>query len=67
MEGHRWFDLVRTGRALDVMNHHFAAYNIKLNASSPVVTIDSHNLVFPIPISEINTVGKTLLPQNTDY
>jgi hypothetical protein len=67
MEGHRYFDLVRTGRAIAVMNNHFTKYAIKLNASSPVVQIDAHNLLFPIPISEINTVGTTLLPQNTGY
>jgi len=67
MEGHRWFDLVRTGRAIEVMNNHFTKYAIKLNASSPVVQIDAHNLLFPIPISEINTVGLVLLPQNFGY
>jgi hypothetical protein len=67
MEGHRWFDLVRTGRAIEVMNNHFTKYAIRLNATSPIVQIDSHNLVFPIPISEINTVGLAVLPQNFGY
>ena len=67
MESQRWFDLVRTGRAIDVMNNHFKNYSIKLNASSPIVQIDTHNLLFPIPISEINTVGSSLLPQNPGY
>lgn len=67
MEGHRWFDLVRTGRAIEVMNNHFTKYAIKLNSTSPIVQIDTHNLLFPIPIGEINTVGLTLLPQNPGY
>ena len=67
MEGHRWFDLVRTGRAITVMNNHFTKYNIKLNATSPVVQIDAHHLLFPIPLNEINTAGSALLPQNPGY
>jgi hypothetical protein len=65
MEGHRWFDLVRTGRALPVMNNHFTKYAIKLNTSSPVVQIQAYQLLFPIPISEINT--NPVLTQNTGY
>jgi hypothetical protein len=62
MEGHRWFDLVRTGRALTVMNNHFTKYAIKLNASSPIVQIEEYQLLFPIPISERNT--NPILDQN---
>jgi hypothetical protein len=65
LEGHRWFDLVRTGRAISVMNNHFTRYSIRLNATSPIVQIDQHNLLFPIPISEINT--NPILGQNTGY
>jgi len=62
-EGHRWFDLVRTGKALDVMNRHFIVNAIKIG-TNPVV-IDAHNLLFPIPISEINT--NPALGQNPGY
>jgi hypothetical protein len=62
MEGHRWFDLVRTDRALTVMNNHFTKYNIKLNATSPVVQIEAYQLLFPVPISERNT--NPILDQN---
>jgi tetratricopeptide (TPR) repeat protein len=58
MEGHRWFDLVRTGRAIDVMNAYFTKY------LSPV-RIDNHDLLFPVPISEINT--NPILTQNTGF
>ncbi len=51
MEGHRWFDLVRTDRAIDVMNAHFIKYQIK--SGSGVVSITARNLLFPIPLKEI--------------
>lgn len=65
MEGHRWFDLVRTGRALTVMNNHFTQYSIRLNAGSPIVQVQSYQLLFPIPISEINS--NPVLTQNPGY
>ena len=58
LEGHRWFDLVRTGRAITVMNAYFTKY-------LSTVRIDQHNLLFPIPISEINT--NPILVQNQGY
>jgi len=63
VEGHRWFDLVRTGRAIEVMNKHFIANNIRIG-NTPV-QIDAHNLLFPIPITEINT--NPIIKQNTGY
>lgn len=65
LEGHRWFDLVRTGRAIAVMNNHFTKYAIRLNATSPIVQIDAHNLLFPVPIGEINT--NPIITQNLGY
>jgi len=52
-ENHRWEDLLRTGRAISVLN----AFGI---------TIDNHNLLFPVPNSEIG-VNPQLLPQNPGY
>lgn len=53
MEGVRWFDLVRTGRVLQVM----APYNIK-----PFMTI------FPIPLVEIQIFNDpSILAQNPGY
>ncbi|HEY6900710.1 MAG TPA: RagB/SusD family nutrient uptake outer membrane protein [Puia sp.] len=63
MEGHRWFDLVRTGKAIEVMNKHFIVNGIKVG-NNPV-QIDAHNLLFPIPITEINT--NPIITQNTGY
>lgn len=53
MEGQRWFDLVRTGRALSVM----APYGMK-----------DYMTVFPIPQAQIDIVNDpSILPQNKGY
>jgi len=53
LEGHRWFDLVRTGRALSVMQ----PFGMK-----PYMT------VFPIPLRQIELINnRTIFPQNTGY
>lgn len=64
MEGHRWFDLVRTGRAIEVLNNHFISNNI-LNGNNFVVQIGPNNLLFPIPENE--RVINPNLTQNTGY
>lgn len=51
-EGHRWFDLVRTGRALTVMK-------------ATGKTLSERDLLFPIPQQQIDI--NPLLKQNTDY
>jgi hypothetical protein len=52
-EGHRWFDLVRTGRAFLVMQ----PYGMK-----------SHMTVFPVPISQVLLINNpALFPQNPGY
>lgn len=57
-EGHRWFDLLRTGTALTVMNQWFKANNM-------LITIDQHNLLMPIPQSQVNT--DPAIKQNPGY
>jgi len=57
-EGHRWFDLLRTGTVLTVMNKWFKDNNI-------LITIDQHNLLMPIPQSQINT--DPAIKQNPGY
>ena len=55
LEGHRWFDLVRLGLALD--RFHEMGYKL-----------DAHNLLFPIPQDQIEIVNdKTILWQNPGY
>lgn len=52
-EGMRWFDLVRTGKALD---------KLQSKGMQPYMTI------FPIPLSEVQLVNDpTILPQNPGY
>ncbi|GAA3951753.1 RagB/SusD family nutrient uptake outer membrane protein [Hymenobacter algoricola] len=57
-EGHRWFDLVRTDRAIPVMN----AFFTRTGSAS---RLDNNKLVFPLPIQEIQT--NPILTQNTGY
>ena len=63
-EGHRWFDLVRSGEAVSVMNDHFAKYYeaYTSNSGSTVdtyymknkrVVIDEYCTLFPIPSKEL--------------
>ncbi len=51
-EGHRWFDLLRSGKAIEIMTLHGK-------------NLDEHNLLFPIPSSEIEV--NPLLEQNPGY
>jgi hypothetical protein len=53
LEGHRWFDLIRTGRALS---------KLKPLGMQPYMT------VFPIPLSQIQIINNpTIFPQNPGY
>ncbi len=55
LEGQRWFDLVRLGLAVE----HFRSLGY---------TLDEHNLVFPIPQSQIEIVNNTsILWQNPGF
>ena len=52
-EGQRWFDLVRTGRALQVMQ----PYGMK-----------PHMTVFPIPLTQLQIINdRSIFPQNPGY
>ena len=58
-EGQRWFDLVRTGKAVEVMNQHF------INIGEDLI-IDENDLLFPIPDIQILR-HTTDLQQNPGY
>ncbi|WP_138989469.1 RagB/SusD family nutrient uptake outer membrane protein [Larkinella sp. C7] len=58
-EGHRWFDLVRTGRALPVLRAKATAIGIQTN-------LTENNLVFAIPQSQID-INPTKITQNPGY
>lgn len=52
-EGHRWFDLIRTGRALQVL----ASLGMKV-----------HMTLFPVPLAQIQVINNNkVLPQNPGY
>lgn len=54
-EGHRWFDLVRTGRYVEVM-------------TAKGFNVEEHHDLFPIPENEILKVNdNSILKQNTGY
>jgi hypothetical protein len=58
-EGHRWFDLVRTGRAIPVINGKAEEINL-------VAPITENNLVFPIPQSQVE-INREKITQNPGY
>lgn len=59
-EGHRWFDLVRTGKAISVMMAHFTN-----NAGYSTAQIKPHHLLMPVPQGQINT--DPAIKQNPGY
>ncbi|CAN5168857.1 RagB/SusD family nutrient uptake outer membrane protein [soil metagenome] len=53
-ENHRWFDLLRTGRALEVMNAHGIEEKERLGRlSTASFNVQEYMLLFPIPEKEI--------------
>lgn len=60
-EGQRWFDLVRTGRAIAVMNQF-----IKDNGVRHPSPLDEHDLLFPIPLQEMQ-INPGFWQQNPGY
>ncbi len=58
-EGHRWFDLKRYGTAITVMNDFFTNKGIN-------VTIDDHDLILPVPQSQLDT-DPGVIVQNPGY
>ncbi|HEY9257881.1 RagB/SusD family nutrient uptake outer membrane protein [Chitinophaga sp.] len=65
-ENHRWTDLLRSGKALTVIN----AFGMKIREQLPYLSsdayvIDQHHLLFPIPQNEIGLNPKII--QNPGY
>ena len=58
-EGHRWFDLVRTGEYVTVMNEH------ALDEGKQITVHDWNNL-YPVPQAQID-INPNLLPNNPGY
>jgi hypothetical protein len=59
-EGHRWFDLKRTGRAIEVMNNMTGP-----DGSNFGYNLTTNGLLWPIPQSELDK--NELLTQNPGY
>ena len=56
-ENDRWLDLVRTNRALEV-----------LNAGNPTLNVEAHQLLYPIPLKALDAINnKDIFPQNPGY
>lgn len=47
-EGHRWWDLIRTGKAIETMNAWFQSQNVN-------ITVAERHMLMPIPQSQIDT------------
>ena len=66
-ENKRWFQLVRTGRAIPIMTAHGAeiiAYSGVLRRSAGTYAVTPQKLLFPIPQREVTV---NALPQNPGY
>jgi hypothetical protein len=64
-ESHRWYQLLRTGKAEEVLNAHGAAEKKRLSRlSSASYNVQPFKLLFPIPQREVLTNG---ILQNTGY
>jgi hypothetical protein len=59
-EGHRWYDLKRTGRAIEVINNAKGA-----NGENLGYQLNQNSLLWPIPQGELDK--NTSLTQNTGY
>jgi len=59
-EGHRWFDLIRTGKALDVMNSQKDGQGNPLNYD-----VQPYQLIYPVPQEQIDL--NPFLTQNPGY
>ena len=61
-EGNRWFDLIRSGKAVEIMN----AWKAVEDTDGKIRTIDNNALIYPIPLQEILAVPG-LYDQNIGY
>jgi hypothetical protein len=65
-ENHRWHDLVRTGKAIQVMNAHGIQMKSKYNfISASAYNVTPDRLIFPIPYLELQL--NKALTQNPGY
>ncbi len=63
-EGHRWWDLVRTGRAQTVLNAYFIKSNSRIGTD--FIAVKDFMTVFPVPQPQIDA-NPTKITQNQGY
>lgn len=64
-ENHRWYDLLRTDRAIEVMTEHGEEEKaLKSNLSDDAYDVQEHHLLYPIPEREVRLND---LEQNPDW
>lgn len=56
MEGHRWFDLVRWGVAVETMNQYYRTEQ-RLRSYYETASMSADELYFPIPLSQVEISG----------
>lgn len=65
-EGHRWFDLLRSEKLIEVMNAHFKDNKADNNEIGTNSSVESYELLFPLPLYEVN-LNREKLVQNPGY
>lgn len=65
-EGHRWFDLIRTGKAIEVMNAHFSDPRLDNDEIGENSKMEEYKLLFPIPVDQV-LLNPDKIKQNPGY
>ncbi|MDE6283310.1 MAG: RagB/SusD family nutrient uptake outer membrane protein [Muribaculaceae bacterium] len=56
MEGHRWFDLVRWGIAVQTMNEYYAS-EVKIHSYYEGANLTEDEIYLPIPVNQVDNAG----------
>lgn len=56
MEGHRWFDLVRWGTAVETVNAYYASEG-KIRSYYAGANLSEDEIYFPIPVGQVDNAG----------
>ena len=66
-ENHRWFDLIRTGRVIEVMHEHWnnETYYADIVAETGPIVLNESLILLPVPQKEIDI--NQAITQNVGY